>query len=229
MKTKLISVTIPEGELMTAEQLIVYCARVSSPQNQSNTDTGAKLINYLIKNKHWSPFEMASMCIEITTSRAIAAQVLRHRSFSFQEFSQRYATATEFEPIELRRQGATNRQGGEEVFDPPLINYYSKYSGDMLASDAVEQYLKAGQSLYKQLIEAGVAKECARFVLPLTTQTRLYMNGTIRSWIHYLEQRLDAHAQKEHRLIAEEIYEIFKQEFPQITEAMDYFGRKDPV
>lgn len=227
MQTKLISVTIPEGELMTAEQLIVYCARVSSPQNQSNTDTGAKLIKYLIKNKHWSPFEMASMCIEITTSRAIAAQVLRHRSFSFQEFSQRYAEVTEFEPIELRRQGATNRQGGEEVFDPVL------YPGNVrccpLASTAINKYLDEGKNLYDQLIKAGVAKECARFILPLTTQTRLYMNGTIRSWIHYLEQRLDAHAQKEHRLIAEEIYEIFNQEFPQITEALDYFGRKDPA
>lgn len=228
MKTKLISVTVPEDDfLRSAEDLIVYCARVSSPQNQSNTDTGAKLINYLIKNKHWSPFEMASMCIEITTSRAIAAQILRHRSFSFQEFSQRYATVTEFEPIELRRQGATNRQGGEEVFDPGVMCWED--GEEMLASKAITAYLNDGKNLYDQLIKAGVAKECARFILPLTTQTRLYMNGTIRSWIHYLEQRLDSHAQKEHRLIAEEIYEIFNQEFPQITEALDYFGRKDQV
>lgn len=222
MQTKLISVTIPEGDLRSAEDLIVYCARVTSPQNQLNTDTGAKLISYLIKNKHWSPFEMASMCIEITTSRAIAAQILRHRSFSFQEFSQRYATVTEFEPIELRRQGTTNRQGGEEVFDPGLITN----QGTDFASNAIERYLDEGKTLYKNLIEAGVAKECARFILPLSTQTRLYMNSTIRSWIHYLEQRLDSHAQKEHRLIAEEIYKIFKLEFPRITEALNYFGRE---
>lgn len=165
---------------------------------------------------------MASMCIEITTSRAIAAQILRHRSFSFQESSQRYAEVTEFEPIELRRQGAMNRQGGEKVFDPML----DTCTGKMAASDVILDHLAFTQMIYDDLIEAGVAKECARFILPLTTQTRLYMNGTIRSWIHYLEQRLDAHAQKEHRLIAEEIYEIFNQEFPQITEALDYFGRK---
>lgn len=206
--------------IFSGDQLIAYCARVSSPQNQTKHETAPRLIRYLIDHGHWSPFEMASMCVEITTSRAIAQQILRHRSFSFQEFSQRYATATEFEPIELRRQGATNRQGGEEVFDPGLV---TNQGTDCLASDAIDRILYASASLYKDLVEAGVAKECARFILPLTTQTRLYMNGTVRSWIHYLQQRLDSHAQKEHRLIAEEIKRIFCEVYPDTASALNNF------
>lgn len=220
MNVRLISITeckIPE--IPSVDELIAFCARVSSPQNQTNFETAPKLIAYLIKHKHWSPFEMAGMCVEITTSRAIAQQILRHRSFSFQEFSQRYATATAFEPIELRRQGTKNRQGGEEVIDPGIIN---PNGTDCIASDAIDRHLIASKYLYDNLIEAGVAKECARFVLPLTTQTTLYMNGTVRSWIHYLEQRLDNHAQKEHRLIAEEIQGIFKEQYPKTSQALGW-------
>ena len=220
MNVQLISITeckIPE--IPSVDELIAFCARVSSPQNQTNFETAPKLIAYLIKHKHWSPFEMAGMCVEITTSRAIAQQILRHKSFSFQEFSQRYATATAFEPIELRRQGTKNRQGGEEVIDPGIIN---PNGTDCIASDAIDRHLIASKYLYDNLIEAGVAKECARFVLPLTTQTTLYMNGTVRSWIHYLEQRLDNHAQKEHRLIAEEIQGIFKEQYPKTSQALGW-------
>lgn len=220
MKVRLVSITeckLPG--IPSVDELIAFCARVSSPQNQTNHETAPKLIAYLIKHKHWSPFEMAGMCVEITTSRAIAQQILRHRSFSFQEFSQRYATATAFEPIELRRQGTKNRQGGEEVIDPGIVN---PNGTDCIASDAIDRHLAAGKYLYDNLIEAGVAKECARFVLPLTTQTTLYMNGTVRSWIHYLEQRLDNHAQKEHRLIAEEIQGIFKEQFPKTSQAIGW-------
>lgn len=220
MNVRLVSITeckIPE--IPSVDELIAFCARVSSPQNQTNFETAPKLIAYLIKHKHWSPFEMAGMCVEITTSRAIAQQILRHKSFSFQEFSQRYATATAFEPIELRRQGTKNRQGGEEVIDPGVIN---PNGTDCIASDAIDRHLVASKYLYDNLIEAGVAKECARFVLPLTTQTTLYMNGTVRSWIHYLEQRLDNHAQKEHRLIAEEIQGIFKEQYPKTSQALGW-------
>jgi len=219
MNVRLVSITeckLPD--IPSVDELIAFCARVSSPQNQTNHETAPKLIAYLIKHKHWSPFEMAGMCVEITTSRAIAQQILRHRSFSFQEFSQRYAVATEFEPIELRRQGTKNRQGGEEVFDPAL----DTCTGEMSASAMLSDYLVWGKAIYDQLIEAGVAKECARFVLPLTTQTTLYMNGTVRSWIHYLEQRLDNHAQKEHRLIAEEIQGIFKEQYPKTSQALGW-------
>lgn len=219
MNVRLVSVTSCNIDgIKTGDDLIAYCARVSSPQNQHKTETAPRLIRYLIDHKHWSPFEMASMCVEITTSRAIAQQILRHRSFSFQEFSQRYATATEFEPIEIRKQGATNRQGGEEVFDPGIID---PGGTDCFASNAIDRHLAASRCLYDNLIEAGVAKECARFILPLCTQTRLYMHGTVRSWIHYLEQRLDSHAQKEHRLEAKEIKKIFVEQFPQTAAALE--------
>lgn len=215
MNVKLISVTQTANDLFeqgiyTAEGLIIYCARVSSPQNQTNIDTGAKLIAYCIKNKHWSIFEQASMTVEIETSRAIAQQILRHRSFSFQEFSQRYAKATAFEDIDFRQQGATNRQGGEDQH--PNAEYWN-LQAIKLMSDA--------QTLYNNMVAEGVAKECARFILPLTTQTRLYMTGSVRSWIHYLQQRLDSHAQKEHRLVAEKIRDIFAQQFPSVWEALN--------
>lgn len=219
MNTKLISITHPAlggSEITSAEDLITYCARVSSPQNQSNTETAPKLIKYLITNKHWSPFEMASMCVEIKTSRAIAAQILRHRSFSFQEFSQRYAKATAFEPVEIREQGLTNRQGGERVFDPHLAH------ANTSASEAIRSIIEECEYVYDELIQNGVAKETARMILPLCTQTTLYMNGTVRSWIHYLEQRCDKHAQKEHREVAEAIKQIFIYQFPNIAEALGW-------
>lgn len=211
MQVKLISLTKPEIEgIKTAEELIVYCARVSNPNNQLNLETAPKLISYLIKNHHWSPFEMASLCVEIKTSRAIAAQILRHRSFSFQEFSQRYAEVQEFEDIEFRLQGKTNRQVGDEVVDFPELEY------------DIDEHIHKSKELYDRMISNGIAKESARFVLPLNTQTTIYMSGTIRSWIHYLQIRADSHTQKEHRLIAEEIKKIFVNRFPNISESLGW-------
>ena len=212
MKTKLISITKPEIEgIDTAEELISYCARVSNPSNQMNTETAPRLLAYLIKHKHWSPFEMASMTIEIKTSRAIAAQILRHRSFSFQEFSQRYSTATELENIEWRMQGKTNRQVGDEPVD---LNV-----GMLTKLHFVQTKSK---ELYDELVDFGVAKECARMVLPLNTSTTIYMNGTIRSWIHYLDIRCKDDTQKEHREIANSIRTIFTKHFPQISAALEW-------
>ena len=216
MKVKLVSLTqpqisTPDRAPMSAEDIIAYCARVSNPKNQMNTATAPKLIKFLIKHKHWSPFELANMCVEITTSRAIAAQILRHRSFSFQEFSQRYSEATELEPIELRRPAEKNRQSSSESFDE-LDEVY------LLANRATA----AGMNAYEQLIKAGVAKECARAVLPLGTQTTMYMNGTVRSWIHYIGLRTEENTQKEHRDIANEIRKIFIDKFPNVSEALEW-------
>ncbi len=222
MKVKLISLTKPsQTDIKTAEDLIVYCARVSNPNNQKNLETGSKLLKFLIKHKHWSPLEMASMCVEIKTSRAIAAQVLRHRSFSFQEFSQRYSETNKLEPVQLRKQAEKNRQSSSTEFDPILDNENDLPLGKY-ASAKIEEHFKSGQALYKELLESGVAKECARMVLPLTTETTLYMSGTIRSWVHYLEIRCDENTQKEHRDIANSIKDIFKKEFPTITEALQF-------
>lgn len=216
MNVKLVSLTqpqisTPDRAPMSAEDVIAYCARVSNPKNQMNTATAPKLIKFLIKHKHWSPFELANMCVEITTSRAIAAQILRHRSFSFQEFSQRYSEATELEPIELRRPAEKNRQSSSEPFDE-LDEVY------LLANRATA----AGMNAYDQLIKAGVAKECARAVLPLGTQTTMYMNGTVRSWIHYISLRTEENTQKEHRDIANEIRKIFIDNFPNVSEALEW-------
>jgi thymidylate synthase (FAD) len=212
MNTKLVSITKPEIEgIDSAEDLIAYCARVSNPSNQMNTETAPKLLAYLIKHNHWSPMEMVSMCVEIKTSRAIAAQILRHRSFSFQEFSQRYSTATELEEIEWRMQGKTNRQVGDQEVD------LSEVPAE-LVKNAQDKCLEA----YDYLIGIGVAKECARMVLPLNTSTTIYMNGTVRSWIHYLEIRCKDDTQKEHRDIANSIRTIFTKSFPQISEALQW-------
>jgi thymidylate synthase (FAD) len=196
-----------------AEKSIVYMARVSNPANQANTETSAKLIRYLIKHKHWSPFEMASMAVEINTSRAIAAQILRHRSFSFQEFSQRYSSVEDLKPLELpmlRRQDVKNKQASHDDLDPELVK-------DLRTKIAL--HYDIAQSLYLSLLGAGVAKECAREVLPLGTPTRLYMAGTVRSWIHYLEVRSGIETQLEHRLVANGIKEIFRENLPSIFEA----------
>ena len=212
MNTKLISITKPQIEgIDTAEDLISYCARVSNPSNQLNTETAPKLLKYLITHKHWSPYEIVSFAVEIKTSRAIAVQILRHRSFSFQEFSQRYSQSTSFEGIEWRLQGKTNRQVGEEDVDlcPKL-----KYEVDTALTNCKE--------LYDKLIKNGIAKECARMVLPLNTSTTLYMSGTVRSWIHYLELRTKEDTQKEHRIIADEIKKIFIREFPVTSCALNW-------
>jgi len=196
-----------------AEELISYCARVSNPSNQLNTETAPKLLAYLIKHKHWSPFEMVSMTIEIKTSRAIAAQILRHRSFSFQEFSQRYSTAAELEKIELRTQGKTNRQVGDE----PL-----SISEHIEIFDKIDKLQDQSIDLYEELISKGVAKECARMILPLNTSTTMYMSGSIRSWIHYIDLRANEDTQKEHREIALEIKKIFIDYFPNISKALNW-------
>lgn len=215
MKTTLISVTKPlvlkgMDYQLTPEEFIVYIARVSNPANQLNTETGHKLLNYLIKNKHWSPFEHVSCTYEIKTSRGIAAQILRHRSFTFQEFSQRYAQVTELEKIEWRKQGKTNRQVGDEPVELPLHLQF-----------AVDEYQRSSKALYDQLIASGIAKESARMILPLSTSTTIYMTGTLRSWIHYLDLRCSEHTQKEHREIALEIKESLKGIFPETFQAIE--------
>jgi thymidylate synthase (FAD) len=222
MQVKLISLTQEDCSSITPEELIVFIARVSNPGNQANMETTNKLLAYLIKNKHWSPFEMVDMTVEIVTSRGIAQQILRHRSFSFQEFSQRYAEVTEMEPIQLRRQAVKNRQSSAEEFDPKI----QIDTGNDIVKDnatlAIIDHLEYCQNLYKALLNAGVAKECARFVLPITTQTTLYMKGSIRSWIHYLQIRCDEHTQLEHKLIALEIQKIFILKFPHISKALEW-------
>ena len=215
MNVKLISLTQPQMSTadrapMNAEDIIAYCARVSNPKNQSNTKTAPKLIKFLIKHKHWSPFELANMCVEIKTSRAIAAQILRHRSFSFQEFSQRYSQATDLEPLELRAPADKNRQSSSEKITNPI-----------LLARAISLQHQA-KEIYNELIDSGVAKECARAVLPLGTQTTMYMNGTARSWIHYINLRTEENTQKEHREIASAIKDIFVENFPNTSEALEW-------
>lgn len=220
MQVKLISLTQPQPQGVhnsapkTAEDLMAFCARVSNPKNQMNTATAPKLLKFLIKHKHWSPFELANMCVEIKTSRAIAAQILRHRSFSFQEFSQRYSEATELEEYELRKPAEKNRQSSSEAF----VNTGKLNSPYYLANRAMRGAMRA----YQDLLDAGVAKECARAVLPLGTQTTMYMNGTVRSWIHYIKLRTEENTQKEHRDIANAIKSIFMLQFPNVSEALDW-------
>ena len=197
-----------------AEELISYMARVSNPANQNNTQTSARLIKYLIDHKHWSPFEMVNMCVEIETTRSIAAQILRHRSFSFQEFSQRYAKVAAVSVIpELRLQDHTNRQNSIEAVG------VEKERLDDFWYDINDHFERSIQ-LYNDLLEAGVAKECAREVLPLATPTRLYMNGTIRSWLHYCDLRTNNGTQKEHALIAAQIQDILYSQIPNVCEAL---------
>ena len=210
VKAKLVSITKPEIEgLDNAEDLIAYCARVSNPSNQMNTETAPRLLAYLIKHKHWSPFEMVDVCFEIETSRAIAAQILRHRRFSFQEFSQRYSEVTALEKTLWRKQGKTNRQVGDKDVD--LSEEDKKVVGDALLHS---------QKAYNLLLDKGIAKECARMVLPLCTSTTMYMKGSVRSWIHYIDLRAKEDTQKEHRLVAEEIKQFFSEKFPAVSKAV---------
>lgn len=199
-----------------AEEQIVYMARVSNPNNQSNMETAPRLIKYLIKHKHWSPFEMASMQVEINTTRAIAAQVLRHRSFSFQEFSQRYSSIEDLPALglpHLRSQDLKNKQASHDDLDPAMVARYNRYIAELYAG---------AQDLYHNMIENGVAKECARSILPLGTPTRMYMSGTIRSFIHYVEVRAGIETQLEHRLIAQDIKRIFIEQLPTVAEALEW-------
>lgn len=198
-----------------AEKLISYCARVSNPDNQENYDTAPKLIKYMIDHEHWSPFEMAHMVLEIETSRAISAQILRHRSFSFQEFSQRYSESTEFEKIELRSKSNSNRQSSEERIWEDLWFHGYDHGSDRCGLYWDENYfLEICDDYYKFLIKKNVSRETARMILPLCTKTRLYMSGSIRSWIHYIKLRTKPDTQKEHRLIAEECKKIFSEKMP---------------
>ena len=213
MKVKLVSMTAPcvgDGG-MQAEDIIAYCARVSNPKNQHNVETAPKLLKFLIKHKHWSPFELANMCVEIKTSRGIAAQILRHRSFSFQEFSQRYSEAQQLENLELRSPAEKNRQSSSDT----LGNQHEAYK---IANASMESAMAS----YKHLLEIGVAKECARAILPLNTETTMYMNGTVRSWVHYINLRTEENTQKEHRDVANAIKAIFMKEFPNTSEALDW-------
>jgi len=194
------------------DNLVSYMARVSNPSNQNNTETSARLIKYLIKHKHWSPFEMVNMCVEIHTTRSIAAQILRHRSFSFQEFSQRYAVVNDNPVIpDLRRQDTKNRQNSIDDLDP-----YTKQELQLKAQFVFDQ----AQMLYDEMLGAGVAKECAREVLPLSTPTTLYMNGTLRSWIHYTDLRCANGTQTEHKQIADQCRALIKDCFPQVYAAL---------
>lgn len=222
MSVKLISISKPEVKgVKSAEDLVAYCARVSNPSNQMNTETAPKLLKYLIKHKHWSPFEMASMTLEIKTSRAIAAQILRHRSFSFQEFSQRYSEAMTSCPVELREQGATNRQVGDEIIDPVLMDeFYAEMTRP--ASGLIEDMQEFAFKTYERLISLGVARESARMILPLSTETTMYMSGSLRSWIHYIDLRAQEETQKEHREIAEGCKKIFLKKFPTLAEALEW-------
>lgn len=201
-----------------AEQIIAYLARVSNPTNQSSRETAPKLIRYLIKHKHWSPFEMASMCVEINTTRAIAQQIIRHRSFSYQEFSQRYsdvgALGGSIIP-HLRRQDVKNRQNSIDDLSSEVVGQYYR---------RISELFEDAEHLYQEMVSSGVAKECARSVLPLATPTRIYMTGTVRSWIHYLEIRSGVETQLEHRQIANEILDIFEREMPDVYEAVNFRG-----
>ena len=207
-QVKLIHST-PDGD-----NLVAYMARVSNPANQANTETSGKLISYLIKHKHWSPFEMVNMCVEIHTTRSISAQILRHRSFSFQEFSQRYALVLDSPQVpDLRRQDTSNRQNSIDDLD---------LNAKQLLQHKAQFIFDQAMMLYDEMIDAGVAKECARDVLPLSTPTKMYMNGTLRSWIHYCELRCDNGTQLEHRIIADQCKELIIQQFPLVSEALGY-------
>ena len=199
------------------QEVISMVARVSNPSNQMNFNTASGLLKYCIKHKHWSIFETASITMEINTTRGLGAQILRHRSFTFQEFSQRYATTNLLQknilPPELRRQDTKNRQNSTSDLPPGITKEYNK---------KIEKHFEDGMHLYNNLLDNGVAKECARFVLPLATPTRLYMTGSVRSWIHYIELRSDNGTQKEHRDIVLQCREVFKELLPDVSEALGW-------
>ena len=214
MTVQLISVT-PD-----AEKTMAYIARVSNPSNQDN-EKFAGLLGYCIKHNHWSVFEQSSMTLEIETNRAIAAQILRHRSFTFQEFSQRYADSTKLGEIpipEYRRQDTKNRQNSTDDLDPFVKQVIEKQTKTLFSS---------ATALYEQMLNEGVAKECARMVLPLATPTKIYMTGSCRSWIHYINLRSGHGTQKEHMLIANECKEVFVDQFPVVSEALGWLTQEE--
>jgi len=198
-----------------SEKTMAYIARVSNPKNQDNNDF-SKLLGYCIKNEHWSVFEQAYMTLQIETTRGIAAQILRHRSFTFQEFSQRYADSTQLGEIpipELRRQDNKNRQNSISDLSEEVINQFN---------EKIKLQFNLNKKLYEEMLEAGIAKECARFVLPLATPTRIYMTGSCRSWIHYINLRTGHGTQKEHMNIAQECKNIFSQVYPVVASALNW-------
>jgi len=214
---QLISYSQPDSYFVeNTTELVAFCARVSNPSNQINRETSEKLIQYLIKNQHWSPLEMVSMCLEINTTRDIARQILRHRSFSFQEFSQRYANPVEeleFVVREARLQDTKNRQNSIEINDSELQTWWKHQQ---------ELVIEKVKSIYKESIERGIAKEQARAILPEgLTLSKLYMNGTLRSWIHYIQLRSANGTQKEHMMIARECAKVISAVFPLAKEFID--------
>ena len=236
MKVRLVSYSQPDPEYfgiaavedkkINSEDLVAYCARVSNPSNQSNTDSAPKLLAYLVKHKHWSPFEMVSACLEIETTRDIARQILRHRSFSFQEFSQRYADPTKdlnFVKRETRLQDSTNRQNSIEIENDPAVQL------NMAQQELIMEWgrhqagiINASKKAYEWAIEKGIAKEQARAVLPEgLVSSRLYMNGTLRSWLHYIELRSGPETQKEHRQIAIQCGEALEKVLPSILKVIE--------
>ena len=209
MTVKFISIT-PD-----AEKTMAYIARVSNPKNQDNENFSG-LLRYCIKHQHWSVFEQSSMTLEIETTRGIAAQILRHRRFTYQEFSQRYADSNllgEIELPELRRQDDKNRQNSIDDLEPEVVEKFNRQMNTLFSS---------AFGLYNQMLQAGVAKECARFVLPLATPTKIYMTGSCRSWIHYINLRSAHGTQKEHMDIANACKKIFIEQFPAVSEALDW-------
>lgn len=216
---KLVGITKPfgfavTGDIQTAEDLVAYCARVSNPNNQQNTATADKLLKYLVKNKHWSPFEMVHIVMEIQTTRDIGRQILRHRSFSFQEFSQRYAEVQNMsEPREARLQDQKNRQNSIETENANLIAEWENIQNDLMVNST---------KAYVWALENGIAKEQARVVLPEgLTMSRMYMSGTLRSWIHYCELRMGNGTQKEHRELANMCWGIIINQFPSLSEVLN--------
>jgi len=216
---KLISCTSGAGELegKSPQDVISFVARVSNPHNQENYRTAGGLLKYCILHNHWSIFETASMTLEINTNRGIAAQVLRHRSFCFQEFSQRYADTKLLDqtiPVpELRKQDKKNRQNSTNDLPPGMVAEYQK---------KIEKHFEDSMHLYNNLLDNGVAKECARFVLPLSTRTRIYMTGSCRSWVHYINLRTSNGTQQEHMELAEQCRTVFRSVFPDVAEALDW-------
>ena len=216
---KLISTTSGAGELegKGPQDVISYVARVSNPHNQENYRTAAGLLKYCIIHNHWSIFETASMTLEINTNRGIAAQILRHRSFCFQEFSQRYADTKLLDqniPLpDLRKQDVKNRQNSTNDLPPGMVSDYQK---------KIEKHFAEGMALYNNLLDNGVAKECARFVLPLSTPTRIYMTGSCRSWVHYINLRSANGTQQEHMDIANQCKDVFVEVFPDVAKALEW-------
>lgn len=195
-----------------AERLVGYCARVSNPGNQENPNV-AGLLRYCIKHAHWSVFEMADMCVEIRTTRAVSAQILRHRSFHFQEFSQRYAAVQRIERVRPRRQDPHNRQSSHDDLSPETLEWFDR---------AQQDHFEQAQRLYDEALQRGIAKESARFLLPMASATMLYMKGSVRDWIHYINLRTDPSTQLEHREIARSIKTIFCEQLPIVAQALDW-------